>query len=40
MLKELLTRDGKAKIRDIATALLAGDESQLEYYEEITKAPE
>jgi hypothetical protein len=37
MLKELLTRGGRAKIRDIAAAFLARDESQLEYYEEITK---
>jgi len=37
MLKELLERGGKAKIRDIAAAFLARHESQLEYYEEITK---
>src|SRR5262249_9188691 len=37
MLKELLSRGGRAKIRDIAAAFLARDESQLEYYEEITK---
>ena len=37
MLKELLTRGGKASIREIATAFLVRDESQLEYYEQITK---
>jgi len=37
MIKELLKRGGKANIRDIAAAFLARDESQLEYYEKITK---
>ena len=37
MIKELLSRGGKASIRDIAAAFLARDASQLEYYEQITK---
>jgi diadenosine tetraphosphate (Ap4A) HIT family hydrolase/5-methylcytosine-specific restriction endonuclease McrA len=37
MIKELVTRGGKASIRDIAAAFLARDASQLEYYEQITK---
>ena len=37
MIKELLTHGGTASIRDIAAAFLARDESQLEYYEQITK---
>jgi len=37
MIKELLTHGGKASIRNIAAAFLACDESQLEYYEQITK---
>jgi ATP adenylyltransferase len=37
MIKELLKYGGKADIRDIAAAFLARDESQLEYYEKITK---
>ncbi len=37
MIRELLNRGGKASIRDIAAAFLARDESQLEYYEKITK---
>ncbi len=37
MIKELLNRGGKASIRNIAAAFLARDESQLEYYEQITK---
>jgi diadenosine tetraphosphate (Ap4A) HIT family hydrolase len=37
MIKELLARGGAATIRDIAAAFLARDESQLEYYEQITK---
>jgi hypothetical protein len=37
MIKELLARGGAANIRDIAAAFLARDESQLEYYEQITK---
>jgi ATP adenylyltransferase len=38
MLKTLITHSGKATIRQIAAEFLARDESQLEYYEEITKA--
>jgi ATP adenylyltransferase len=37
MLRELLNSGGKANIRDIAAAFLSRDESQLEYYEQITK---
>jgi ATP adenylyltransferase len=37
MLKTLLERGGEANLRTIAAAFLAHDESQLEYYEEITK---
>jgi ATP adenylyltransferase len=37
MIRELLTRGGKASIRNIAAAFLARDESQLEYYEQITR---
>ena len=37
MLIELLHCGGRAKIRDIAKALLMRDESQIEYYEQITK---
>jgi ATP adenylyltransferase len=37
MLKELLSRGGRASIRDIAAAFLSRDVSQLEYYEQITK---
>jgi hypothetical protein len=37
MLKELLLKGGIASVREIATAFLARDESQLEYYEQITK---
>ena len=37
MIRELLRRGGRASIRDIAAAFLARDESQLEYYEQITK---
>ena len=37
MIRELLERGGEANIRDIAAAFLARDESQLEYYEKITK---
>src|SRR5262245_54527321 len=37
MLKQLLKGGGKASIRNIAAAFLARDESQLEYYEQITK---
>ena len=38
MLKTLIEGGGKATLRKIAAAFLARDESQLEYYEEITKA--
>ena len=37
MIRELLLRGGAAPIREIANAFLARDESQLEYYEQITK---
>ena len=37
MIRELLTRGGKATIRNIAAAFLARDASQLEYYEQIIK---
>jgi ATP adenylyltransferase len=37
MIKELLQGGGKASIRNIAAAFLSRDESQLEYYEQITK---
>src|SRR5215469_11292874 len=37
MIRELLHNGGKASIRNIAAAFLSRDESQLEYYEEITK---
>jgi len=37
MIRELLAHGGAANIRDIAAAFLARDESQLEYYEQITK---
>jgi ATP adenylyltransferase len=37
MIKELLTHGGKASVRKIASAFLARDQSQLEYYEQITK---
>jgi ATP adenylyltransferase len=37
MLEVLLTRGGTADIRDIAVAILAHDESQIDYYEEIVK---
>ena len=38
MLRMLLTHSGTATIRQIAAEFLSRDESQLEYYEEITKA--
>src|SRR5215472_5407497 len=38
LLKTLLEHDGPASIRRSAHALLARDESQIEYYEEITEA--
>jgi ATP adenylyltransferase len=37
MIRELLINGGKASIRSIASAFLSRDESQLEYYEQITK---
>lgn len=37
MLKELLSRGGSATVAEIASALLAKDQSQIEYYEQITK---
>jgi hypothetical protein len=37
MIRTLLERGGTASRRDIAKALLAEDQSQLEYYEEITQ---
>ena len=37
MIKELLQRNGRATVRQIATQLLLQDRSQLEYYEHITK---
>lgn len=37
MIKELLTSGGRSSIRSIAAAFLRRDESQLEYYEQITK---
>ena len=37
MLRTLLAHSGEATIRQIAAEFLARDESQLEYYEEITK---
>jgi 5-methylcytosine-specific restriction endonuclease McrA len=37
MLRELLSRNGRATVADIAHALLNEDRSQIEYYSEITK---
>ena len=37
MLLTLLERGGKASVRDIAANILLHDESQIEYYEKITK---
>jgi ATP adenylyltransferase len=37
MLELLLQKGGSATIRDIASAILAHDESQLDYYEQIVK---
>ena len=37
MIRELLKSGGKASIRNIAAAFLSRDESQLEYYKQITK---
>jgi diadenosine tetraphosphate (Ap4A) HIT family hydrolase len=38
MIKQLLEHGGRASIHQIAAAFLSRDESQLEYYEQITKA--
>jgi ATP adenylyltransferase len=37
MLRELLSRNGRATVGEIARALLNEDRSQIEYYSEITK---
>ena len=37
MLMELLRKGGEASVSEIAKALLAHDQSQIEYYEQITK---
>ncbi len=37
MIRELLEGGGKTSVRKIAGSFLARDESQLEYYEQITK---
>jgi diadenosine tetraphosphate (Ap4A) HIT family hydrolase len=37
MLRALLTHRGEASVREIAKALLSEDQSQIEYYEQITK---
>ena len=37
MLRELLSRNGRATVAEIARALLSEDRSQIEYYSEITK---
>ena len=37
MLRVLLTHEGQASVREIAKALLSEDQSQIEYYEQITK---
>lgn len=37
MLMSLLENGGKSSVRDIATSILIHDESQIEYYEQITK---
>ena len=37
MLRELLSRNGRAIINEIARSLLSEDRSQIEYYTEITK---
>jgi ATP adenylyltransferase len=37
MLRILLVQGGQASVRDIAKALLSEDQSQIEYYEQITK---
>ena len=37
MLRTLIEKGGSASLRDIASSFLAHDESQIEYYMEITK---
>ncbi|MBI2998945.1 MAG: hypothetical protein HYY46_10940 [Deltaproteobacteria bacterium] len=37
MIKTLLGNAGRVTIREVASAFLAHDESQIEYYEHITK---
>src|SRR6516165_10047668 len=37
MLMTLIEKGGRASVRDIACSILAHDESQIEYYEQITK---
>jgi ATP adenylyltransferase len=37
MLRELLSRNGRATVGEIARALLNEERSQIEYYSEITK---
>jgi hypothetical protein len=37
MLMPLLEKKGRTSIRDIASAILVRDESQIQYYEQITK---
>jgi len=37
MLKELLLKGGQSSVEDISKSLLAHDQSQIEYYEQITK---
>jgi hypothetical protein len=37
MLMTLLRRGGRASTKDIARSILAHDESQVEYYEDVTK---
>jgi hypothetical protein len=37
MLRTLIDRGGKAAVSQVAQALLAEDEAQLDYYKEITK---
>ncbi len=38
MIKTLLENEGLASVRTIAETFLAKDESQIEYYEQITKS--
>jgi hypothetical protein len=37
MLMTLIEKGGQASVRDIACSILAHDESQIEYYEQVTK---